>query len=190
MNFPLLLQATDPRWYEEPTTIAAFAALVGVLLAPFINSWIQNRNQRRKQLDHVTDTSLSINRDERKEAVEMMKAAHARDVAHFQRQLREQDLRTDRLVLDAKVREYEARQRAHMYGNECNRVVSGLYRLEALLVQHGIEAPAFVYKTYPDIMDGLDEMVATFKKDLEEEFARRRREEDEFEASGERPVAG
>jgi hypothetical protein len=190
MIFLFLLQETaiSLRWYETPTGFAALVALIGVIAAPFINSWIQNRNSKRKEVGHLSDTSLSINREERKEAVDLMKSLHAREIAHFEKQMLEHGRRADREILESKVMEYEARQRAHMYGNECNRVVGALYRRDALLAQHEIEVPPFVYKTYPEIMAGLDELVIAFKKELEEELARRRRDEDVSEHSGEQPL--
>lgn len=176
----LLQDATTVRWYDSPTGFAALVALFGVLAAPLINQWIKNRTATKDKFGHLSEAALNINRDERKEAVELLKASHANTVATLERQMREQDLQTDRIIIESKVIEYEARQRAHMYGNECNRVVAMLYRRDALLSQHNIEAtPPFIYKTYPEIMAGLDEMVIQYRKQLEEEIATRRREEDE-----------
>lgn len=181
MNLILLLQeASAAHWYDTPTGFAAIAALAGVIIAPFINQWIQNRKTRQEKAGHLTDTTLSINREERKEAVDLMKSLHAREIATFTRQMVEQDRRHDRDIIDCKVREYDARQRAHSYGNECNRVVGHLYRQDAILMQHGIATPAFVYKTYPEIMDGLDEKVAEYRKELELEAAARRRDDEEL----------
>src|SRR5688572_21516433 len=117
-----LLQADTMRWYETPSGAAAIVALISVMITPFINAWIQNRRTKTNTVGHLSDTSLTINAQERREILEQMKVNHEREIAFMQSQLSDMVRKTARQILTAEITEFEARQRAHAYGNECNRL--------------------------------------------------------------------
>lgn len=165
-------QVSQNPWWETPTGAAAIVALISAISAPFINSWLQNRKAKFESTTHLTDTSLTVSAQERKEIIQQMERNHEREVLFMKSQLKEINLRAGRRILEAKLSEYEARQRAHMFANECNRMQSQVYKLQMELHKNNIEPPEFVFKTYPEIVQGLDERVIQYKEDLEEEFDR------------------
>jgi hypothetical protein len=68
------------------------------------------------------------------------------------------------------ISEFEARARAHRFGNETNRLSLHIFALHALMSKNNIEIPDFHPKHYDELMVGLDEEVAKFKISLAERF--------------------
>lgn len=169
----LLLQIiADPpgRWYETPTGAAAILTVLSVMVAPFINNWIQTRKSRLKENNHISDTSLNLNAKERKEILEQMRYNHAHEIKFLRTQLEELGRKSGHQALEMRVSEYEARQRAHAYGNECYRLQTQVSKLQLMLMKADIDPPEFVFLTYPEIMAGIDEKVVRYKEELEDEL--------------------
>lgn len=165
-------QASPSMWYETPTGAAAIVALVGVLCAPFINSWLQNRKSKVDKTLHLSDTTLTLNSQERKELMEQMRKNHDQEVKFLKNQLEDLGRRSGMATINMKLHEYEARQKSHAYGNECTRLQSQIYMLQLELTKHGLPVPDFRFKDYAEMMAGVDEKVLNYKEELEEELER------------------
>jgi hypothetical protein len=172
MPIAILLQqaVSSSVWYETPTGAAAIVALIGVLCAPFVNSWLQNRKVKTEHTGHLSDTSMTLNAQERKEIMDQMRANYESQLKFLKTRLGELEMRAGRAAIEVRVSEFEARQRAHSYGNECNRLQSQVYKLQLELTKNGHDVPDFTFKTYPEIMSGIDEKVILYKEDLEKEL--------------------
>jgi hypothetical protein len=99
-----------------------------------------------------------------------MKELHIHEIDLFKRQLKEKDRLWARQVVAAKVVEYEARQRAHAYGGECQRLQGFVYRMQIEGAQQGLEFTEFTFRTYPEIMAGIEDKVIEYQKQLEQEI--------------------
>jgi hypothetical protein len=170
---PVLAQNDPPTqaipFWETPAGAAAIASGIFIILAKFVDYWWTGRRDSKNEARHATDTHLTLSHKEREELLDGLKELHQEELEFMRERLATVEKTAREKVNEAKVLEFEARQRAHKYGNECNRLQGQVYRLNLLLVNNNIEPPAFEFRSYPEIMAGLDEEIVTYKKRLEEE---------------------
>jgi hypothetical protein len=164
-----IVATNPPAWYETPTGAAALTAGFFTLIVGFLNNWWNARRDEKKREMHASDTSLNVSHQERQQLLNELKEHHQEEIKFLNRKLKESESKAERQIREAKVMEFEGRHRAHRYGNECNRLTGHIYRLNTILIDNKIEPPEWNFKTYPQIMEGLDEEIIAYKRQLEEE---------------------
>lgn len=147
-------QSPSP-WYESPAVIAAImAAVVTVLLKVLDRRWTKN-DQQETQHQTLSDRLAELTAKEREQLLGGLKGLHAQEIQFWKTQLQIEE-----------VSEFEARQRAHRFGNEVNRLHAHVHICHIKMAEKNMEIPEFQVKSYDELMNGLDEETEKFRQSI------------------------
>lgn len=167
-DVPPQAPASIPFW-ETPTGAAALVSGLVLLTIKGAEFWWNNRQKTKDGMKDTLGVHITTQQAERQQLLDGMRQLHEEEMQFAEEKIAEAQRIARSKIIQAKLFEFEGRERAHAYGNECNRLQSHIYRQNILFAQHEIEAPAFEFKSYPDIMAGLEDKVLEYRKKLEQE---------------------
>lgn len=165
----LVMMFQDPvpnsEWWQHPAVVAAVVTALFVFAQKLLDHFRESRKDQDEREDerdekHQTysEKLQELTQSERAQLLGGLKDLHQKEIEFFKSQ-----------VFFKEVENFEARMRAHRYGNEVTRIHSHVYVCHSLMSQKGLEIPEFVLKSGEELMLGLEAEVLAFRQKLEEE---------------------
>lgn len=168
---------TDPtqeaHWYNNAALLGFLGGIIVVVAGKLLDNWNEERKAKREEekqqkLQHQTfsEKLLESQFKDRQELVEDMREFHESKINFKNEQIREH-----------KLAEFIARERAHLYGGYTNMVQGYAQVLEIECKKHNIPIPyEFRFKSYPEIMEGLEAKIEEYERKLKSETEKKRLE--------------
>lgn len=183
-KFAQFLQAAPPPavWYESPAFIGGVVAGIFILAKELLDWAKQSRKEKKageeendKRQITFSEKIQELTLDERKSLLGGLIQLHEKEVQVLEEKA-ESEVKFWKREFAIKSRgEYEARMRAHRFGNEVNRLNAHVFMLHAAMSKVNIDIPEFELRTYEQLMEGLDEEVEKHQSTLAERHDRTRR---------------
>jgi hypothetical protein len=183
-KFMQILQVTPPAsvWYESPAFVGGLVAGVFIIIKELLD-WIK-QNRKDKKADEKEDDQRQITfsekiqeltLDERKSLLGGLMQLHEKEVQMLEDKS-ESEIKFWKREFAIKSRgEFEARMRAHRFGNEVNRLNAHIFMLHASMSRSNLDIPEFELKSYDQLMQGLDDEVEKHQSSLSERHDRSKR---------------
>ncbi len=155
----MIFQTVPAPWYEAPATISGILTLVGLIVGQIITRLWNSRDKKDDQHVSIATLTYNLSQQERKEVLGELHKVHDREI-RFEK---------NKAQLSA-IEAFESRIRAHRSQNEMQRLHHHIYETHTLMAKAGIAIPEFKLKSGDDLMKGLEEEVANFKRQLNDEI--------------------
>jgi hypothetical protein len=169
-KFLAFFQADDVHWYNNPALLGMLGGIITLFAGKMLDTYQKSREAKaeaakQEKAAHQTFSERLFESQfkDRQEFIEDMREFHESKIAFKDEQIREH-----------KLAEFIARERAHNYGGYTNMVQGYAQVLEIECKKHDIPLPyEFKFKSYPEIMEGLEEKIEAYEKRLAVEAERK-----------------
>jgi hypothetical protein len=169
-------------WYESPAFVGGAVAGVFLILKQILDWYKENRKDQKASEDEndkrqitFTEKIQELTHAERKDLLGGLMTLHEKEVEMLETKFETEVKFWKREFAIKSKGEFEARMRAHRFGNEVNRLNAHVFILHASMSKASLDIPAFELKSYDQLMEGIDAEVEKHQSSLSERHDRSKR---------------
>ncbi len=166
---------TVSPWYESPAFVGGAVAGAFLIIKQILDWYKESRKDQKtteeesdKRQVTFTERIQELTHAERKDLLGGLMSLHEKEVEMLEGKIESEVKFWKREFAIKSKGEFEARMRAHRFGNEVNRLNAHIFMLHASMSKANLDIPEFELKSYEQLMDGVEEEVKKHQNSLSE----------------------